>query len=289
MTEHVTTKRPDFTNEMELLNRLPYAITVHDNLDKIIYENSRATELFGLRTDDSCQSRWCHHTDFVRNSCPLCPGKFTKNDIKTHKVFRKLIDSNLQVRYLEFETVPVINSTNESDGFIEIVRDVTEGELIKVKNLSAVFGVRKEERILTLVKHGNFGGEVVFTDKIYFVDNIDQFLTKLGSFAFIGIVQNDADRKGLFGPIPVLDNHSHEMYVFSFHLTDKTIKDPRKNHQELLLLLIIFERNDKIVTVNRQLIHDLIKSYTRILPTIADLTDDWFNLVKIELNKLIDS
>ncbi len=289
LTEHIITNKPDFSNEMELINRLPYAITVHDNFDKIIYENSRATELFGLRTDDSCQARWCHHTDYVRNVCPLCPGKFTKKDTKAHKVFRKLIDSNLQVRYLEFETVPVINTSNESDGFIEIVRDVTEGELIKVKNLNVNIGERKEERILTLVKHGNFGSEVVFTDKIYFVDNTDQFLIKLGGFAFIGIVQNDADRKGLFGPIPVLDNHTHEMFVFSFHLIDKSIKDPRKHQQELLLFLIIFERNDKILTLNRQLIHDLLESYTLKLTTVEDLTNEWFNLVNIELNKLIDS
>ena len=289
MTEPLFQNKLNFANEIELLNRLPYAITVHDNNEKIIYENAKATELFGLRVNNTCTVRWCHHTDFMENSCPLCPGKFTKRDKTVHKVFRKLIDSKLQVRYLEFETIPVLNKNTEADGFIEIVRDVTEGELIKVNNLNLNLGERKEKRIFTLVKHGNFGSEVVFTDKIYFSDKPDQFLTKLGGFAFIGIVQNDADRKGLFGPIPVLDNHSHEMYVYSFSLTDDSITDPRKHHQELLLLLIIFERNDKIVTINRQLIHDLVESYTLRLSNIEDLTSGWFKLVNEELNKLIDS
>ena len=120
MTENILKKR-NFEHEMYFLNQLPYALRVLDNFDKIVYENSKATELFGLRMDDSCQSRWCHHTDFVQNSCPLCPGKFTKRDLTTHKVFRKLIDTNLNIRYLEFESVPVLNSNNESDGFIEIV------------------------------------------------------------------------------------------------------------------------------------------------------------------------
>lgn len=288
MVEHLIEKKLDFSNEMELLNRLPYAISVHDNDDKIVYENARAEELFGLRTDDICTSRWCHHTDFVRNNCPLCPGKFTKRDKTAHKVFRKLLDSNLQIRYLEFETVPVLNTQNESDGFIEIVRDVTNGELIKVKNLSLDFNERKEERIFTLVKHGGMGCEAVFSDKIYFTDDPAQFLLKLGGFAFIGIVQNDAERKGLFGPIPVLDSHTHEMYVFSFSVKDESITDPRKHHQELLLLLIIFERNDTILSVNRQLIHDLIESYTLQLTKIEELTPDWFKLISVELNKLVD-
>lgn len=289
MTERILEKKPDFSNELELLNKLPYAITVHDNFDKIIYENAKASELFGLRVDDACTSRWCHHTDYVQNSCPLCPGKFTKKDKEAHKVFRKLLDSNLQVRYLEFESVPVLNTENEADGFIEIVRDVTEGEEIKIRNLSLDFNERKEERIFALMKHGNSGCEKVFADKIFFTDNPNQFLMKLGGFAFIGIVQNDAERKGLFGPIPVLDNHTHLSYVFSFSLADESITDFRKHHQELLLLLIIFERNDSILAVNRQLIHDFLSSYTLQLKKIEDLTPDWFKLVGIELNKLVDS
>ena len=46
MTENIL-KKPNFEQEMYLLNQLPYAITVHDNFDKIVYENSKATELFG--------------------------------------------------------------------------------------------------------------------------------------------------------------------------------------------------------------------------------------------------
>ena len=289
MTEHIIEKKINFENEMSLLNQLPYAITVHDNNDKIVFENARASELFGLRVDDLCISRWCHHSDYVRNSCPLCPGKFTKKDGTQHKVFRKLIDPNLNVRYLEFESVPVLNGNKEPDGFIEIVRDVTEGETIKLQNLSEDLGERKEERIFTLVKHGLTGSQILFTDKIYFTDNLDSFLMRLAGFAFIGIVQNDLERTGLFGPIPVLDQKTHEMFAFPFSVTDDSIQDPRKHHHELLLLLIMFERNDPIHAINRNLVHDLIASYVFNLKTIDDITNEWFDLVKTELNKLIDS
>ena len=132
------------------------------------------------------------------------------------------------------------------------------------------------------------GSEIIYTDKIYFTENIDSFLMKLAGFTFIGVVQNNAERKGIFGPLPVLDQNTHEMFAFTFAITDNSIMDSRKNHQELILLLIIFERNDKITIVNRTLINDLISSYVFNLNSIEDITNDWFNLVKIEVNKLID-
>ena len=279
----------DFRNEIQLLNKLPYAITVHDNNDNIVYENSKAIELFGIRPDSICQSRWCRHSDEIENACPLCPGKFTKEDQKEHKVFRKLIDTNLNVRYLEFETVPVLDRNNESDGFIEIVRDVTKGETIKVNNLKSTLE-KTEPRHYALMKHGITGSEIVFKDKVYFVDNDIEFLIKLASFAFIGIVQNNqTGRSGLFGPLPVLDFSEREMYSYTFTTTDLNILDERKHHQELLLLLIMFERNDSIVSINRQLINDLISSYVYKTKNITDLTPEWFHLVKTEINKLIDS
>lgn len=288
MTENKSENNVDFVNEVKLLNKLPYAITVHDNNENIVYENSKAVDLFGLRSDSICRSRWCIHSDSLDNSCPLCPGKFTKQDQKQHKVFRKLIDSSLNVRYLEFETVPVLNSENESDGFIEIVRDVTEGETIKVNNLNAALE-KTESRVYALMKHGNTGSEIVFTDKIYFVENDKEFLLKLASFAFIGIIQNNQTvRSGLYGPLPVLDEKQKEMYTYTFTTTDLTILDKRKHNQEILLLLIIFERNDPTVAINRQLINDLISSYVFRTKNITDLTPEWFNLVKTEINKLID-
>jgi hypothetical protein len=281
-------KSPNFESEMKLLDKLPYAITVHNNFDKIVYENAIASELFGIRIDDVCKSRWCHHSDYIANSCPMCPGKFTKKDRKPHKVFRKLVDSNLNIRYVEFESIPIINANNEIDGYIEIVRDVTEGESIKVKNLEFDFN-KKEERIYSLLKHGMTGSEIILSDKIYFTDRLQEFLMKLGTFTFIGVLQNNKERVGLYGPLPVLDEKNYEMYAYSFSTTDMSIIDPRKNHNEIILLLMIFERNDKIVTINRQLINDLIYSYTQKLSSVEDLNQEWFNLVKIELNKLIDT
>ena len=288
MTESLSKRIPNFKKEMDLINQLPYAITVHNNFDKIIYENSKATELFGLRTDDNCTSRWCHHSDYADNPCPMCPGKFTKFDKSEHKVFRKLIDPNLNIRYLEFETVPVQNSLQESDGYIEIVRDVTEGETTKVKNLQENVA-STEPRTYSLIKHGMTGSEMCFTDKIYFTNNVHEFLLKLASFAFIGVLQNSYERLGLYGPLPVLDEKNYEMFTFAFSVVDQSITDPRKQQHELVLLLIIFERNDRITSINRQLINDLLTSYVFQLQSIKDLNQNWFNLIKIELNKLIDS
>lgn len=288
MTENIQKNIPSFKREIDLINQLPYAITVHNNFDKIIYENSKATELFGLRIDDSCTSRWCHHSDYADNPCPMCPGKFTKFDKSEHKVFRKLIDSNLNIRYLEFETIPVQNSFQESDGYIEIVRDVTEGESTKVKNLQENV-TSTEPRIYSLIKHGMTGSETCFTDKIYFTNNIQEFLLKLASFAFIGVLQNSYDREGLYGPLPVLDEKNYEMFTFAFSVVDHSIQDPRRQQHEFCLLLIIFQRNDRITSINRQLINDLLTSYVFQLQSIKDLNQNWFNLIKIELNKLIDS
>ena len=197
----------------KLLNQLPYAITVHDNNNKIIYENDMAIELFGIRPDMDCTSRWCHHSDYAENACPMCPGKFTKFDKKEHKVFRKLIDPQLQIRFLEFETVPVLNPHSETDGYIEIVRDVTLGEKIKIKHLQQNI-TKVEPRIFSLVKYGLTGCEIIFSDNLSFSDNSSSFLMKLASFAFIGVLQNSSDRQGLYGPIPVLDEKNYETFIF---------------------------------------------------------------------------
>ena len=288
MTENIQKEKKAIRNGVDLLNNLPYAITVHDTNDRIVYENNKALDLFGIRMDDLCTSRWCHHSDYAENPCPMCPGKFTKFDKQEHKVFRKLIDPKLHVRYLEFETVPVLNTIGDTDGYIEIVRDVTQGESVKVQNLSSNIS-HSEPRIFSLIKYGNTGSEVIISDKIYFTNKANEFLMKLASFAFIGVLQNTSERSGLYGPLPVLDEHNYEMFTFAFALTDDSIKDPRKNRQELFLLLIIFERNDQIVTINRKLINDLLTSYIFNLKKINELTDDWFLLVKTELNKLIDN
>lgn len=272
-------------NGVELINQLPYAITVHDNHDKIIYENNKAIEIFGIRPDNDCTSRWCHHSDYAENACPMCPGKFTKFDKKEHKVFRKLIDPTLNIRYLEFETIPVLNSLSETDGYIEIVRDVTEGETIKIQNIQQNVS-KVEPRIFSMVKYGKTGSEILLSDNLPFREDSSSFIMKLASFAFIGVLQNNTDRTGLYGPLPVLDEKNYEMFTFAFSVSDKTISDPRKNQQELILLLLIFERNDIILNINRKLINDLLTSYVFNLKSINDLTQDWFNLIKMEISKL---
>ena len=283
------TSKIDMKLELELLNKLPYAITVHDNFDTIVYENKTALDLFGIRTDNICTSRWCHHSDYISNSCPLCPGKFSKADKQKHKVFRKLIDSSQRIRYLEFESVPIFTKEqNSTDGYIEIVRDVTEGELTKVKNLQSQLQ-GDSERYYSIMKYGLSGGEMIFSDELFFTDNRREFLMKLSGFAFIGVMQNNFDRIGLYGPLPVLDEKNYEMFVFAFTVKDHSIIDPRKNQNELILILILFERNNKIVTINRQLINDLISSYVLKLQTIEEITEEWMKLIKIEINKLIDS
>lgn len=275
--------------ETELLNKLPFAITVHNNFDTIVYENKTAIELFGIRNDSICTSRWCHHSDYIKNSCPLCPGKFTKEDQKRHKVFRKLIDLNQRIRYLEFESVPFLSSQDDDvDGYIEIVRDVTEGESVKVKNLQTSLQGHSE-RFYSIMKYGMTGGELIHSDELFFTDNKLEFLMRLSGFAFIGVMQNNFDRCGLYGPLPVLDEKNYEMYVFAFTCKDESLEDLRKDHNELVLLLIMFERNNKIVTINRALINDLISSYAMKLQSIKEINEEWFELIKIELNKLVDS
>ncbi len=275
--------------EINLLNKLPYAITVHDNFDTIVYENQTAIDLFGIRNDDLCTSRWCHHSDYIQNSCPLCPGKFSKIDKNTHKVFRKLIDMNQKVRYLEFETLPILATSSEStDGYIEIVRDVTEGESIKVRNLQAHLQ-GNTNRYYSIMKYGLTGGELVYSDELFFIDNKLEFLMKLSGFAFIGVMQNNFNRIGLYGPLPVLDQSNYEMFVFAFTVKDLSISDPRKDQNELILLLILFERNNKIVTINRQLINDLLSSYVLKLKNIQEINEKWFQLIKVELGKLVET
>lgn len=274
--------------EIEVINKLPYAITVHNNFDTIIYENNTAKQLFGIREDNDCKSRWCHHTDYIENSCPLCPGKFSKFDKTPHKLFRKVFDLDQNVHYLEFETIPIlVDNDQEVDGYIEIVRDVTVGESIKKKNMQSHLQVHSE-RNFSIMKYGLTGGETIYSDELYFVEDLKNFLAKLSTFAFIGVLQNNHERTGLYGPLPVLDEENYEMYVYAFSIKDLSIQDPRKKLNELVLLMIIFERNDKIISINRRLINDMIKSYTLKLQSIEDITEDWFDLMKIELNKLID-
>ena len=47
----------DLKVETEVINKLPYAITLHNNFDTIIYENETAKELFGIRVSPTHQGR----------------------------------------------------------------------------------------------------------------------------------------------------------------------------------------------------------------------------------------
>ena len=268
-----------------IINNLPFGISVQDKKRLIIFENDKAKELVGPFQSQHCYLRWDHIPGEGKTICKDCPATMSLIDGTSHKIFRKTLNRNNGDLFIEIQVIPIIERDKSINTYIEIINDVSDDQ--KVKSLINIPIAEIVDNLqFSISSYGDTGGEIIIKDELPFFENSQAYIQKLSLFTYIGVFQNNFDREGLFGPLPVLDLPNKSMMVYSFRLHSHTITDPRRNGQEPCLLLIYFNRDNYIIFEHRLEILDFLNKrfFNKKLEEINEI---WFDLFKSEFKGLL--
>ena len=272
-----------------LLDALPFGISIQNNKRIIEYENNAIKTLLGSHLHDQCYRRWGYLPEEGELPCKDCPASLTLIDKKSHKIFRKTLNGEQKSLFLEIEVLPILNEKNNVEKYIEIItnKSVETDQRTINENLEAddVNDIR-----YSLIKYGSTGSQILFSEQIdFFKDKANQVeeLTRLSTFAFIGLFQNNTNRFGLFGPLPVLDYLNHSMIIFTFQVLDETLLDPRKKGIENCLLILFYPRNLEFILLHRKELAEFIAKEVHKVTVIDQITEEWFNLLTNSLTTFL--
>ena len=273
-----------------ILDNLPFGVSLQDKRRIIFYENDRAKTLLGSFHLQPCHFRWNHIETQAQKPCTDCPATMSFQDNLPHKVFRKTIDKQGKEIYLEIECIPLLNAEKQVETFIEIIKDVTGLEKLKPKSSTSILQIVDNLRF-GLVKYGTRGGEHLWWDEMnFFGQKANEKLMKLVSFMYIGIFQNNFDQRGLFGPLPVLDELDYMMLVYSGKMPTKKILDNRNNGKELILFFIIFKREDSTLFRTNTSILEILEKHLNHGQLVDDMGSEQFGALKAEIKtSILDS
>ncbi len=214
------------TGLSDILNSLPFGITLQ-SIDRIIlYENEKAKELTGSYKNHQCFTRWMYLEGEGNTVCKDCPATISLIDGVKHKVFRKTITKDNKDIFLEIQSIPVLNKNGTVSKYIEILNDVSNDEKIKSLVDNPVSKIIENLEFSVSI-YGKTGGEILLKDQLQFFTSPIEYIQRLSLFTYIGIFQNYFNQIGLFGPLPVLDNLNKSMMVYSFRLHSSSVTDPR--------------------------------------------------------------
>ncbi|MHA2364967.1 MAG: tetratricopeptide repeat protein [Candidatus Hodarchaeales archaeon] len=139
-----------------------------------------------------------------------------------------------------------------------------------------------------LLKVGDRGPEVVKFEPIKFTTDPKSLLHKMAMFYSVSLGQGNEPGIGLFGPLPVPENHTYVAIVNCSYLPDVTVIDPRNPGKSYAMLVFILPNSfDKIFT-DREMISNLIRKKLNAIKDIKDISSDWLSSLKkqiIEINK----
>ncbi|MFX1251117.1 MAG: PAS domain S-box protein [Promethearchaeota archaeon] len=131
-------------------------------------------------------------------------------------------------------------------------RDITEQKELE----RALLHLKKElspQIIFTLYNSGKSGLNVLATDPLYFTDDEQTLLLKLGFFTLSSLTQGITRSTGLFGPLPIA-GYPFNFLVYAFNIESKELMDSRMQGQDYCLLLIIYPKN----------LHYLLRNYDEL-------------------------
>ena len=120
------------TSPKEILDILPYGISIQTIEYKVLYENKAMTDLVGHYMGKKCFTRWSYLPDYNDAACKDCPLQWSLKDNKVHVIVRKLLDKKGNDLYIEITHIPILNDDSEFTQFIEIVKNVTDNEEAKL-------------------------------------------------------------------------------------------------------------------------------------------------------------
>ncbi|HKZ39884.1 MAG TPA: hypothetical protein VJ044_02930, partial [Candidatus Hodarchaeales archaeon] len=98
------------------------------------------------------------------------------------------------------------------------------------------------------------------------------------------------DQRGLFGPLPVLDELDYMMLVYSGKMPTKKILDNRNNGKELILFFIIFKREDSTLFRTNTSILEILEKHLNHGQLVDDMGSEQFGALKAEIKtSILDS
>ncbi|MHA2362685.1 MAG: hypothetical protein ACXAC7_01910 [Candidatus Hodarchaeales archaeon] len=267
-----------------ILDNLPFGVSLQDKKRIIFFENKKAKELLGSFHTRPCFHRWQYLPNEGHKVCDNCPAVMSLKDKQAHKIYRKTKSRNLEDLLLEFYCIPLLDENGEVTKYIEIIKDVTDQE--KAQILSET---NKEKIIESELKFSfrNLSGENQYTDKLdFFSDDVDERLKKLAAYTYIGIVQNEIEHKGLFGPLPVLDVLDQYMLAYSFSLKSEKFESEKKK-STFCVIFIFFDKKFTSFFENRPKISEYLENEIEEFNFVEELSEKWFQDLKKGFKELI--
>ena len=272
----------EFAKLSLILDFLPFGISVQNKSRVVLYENKKARILTGSFKSTHCFSRWKHIKSEGDTICKDCPATIRLIDGNSHKFYRKTISNTMENLYIEIQTIPIIEKSG-IERYIEIIYDVSD-KIMNIPILDVPISKIIDDLQFSISIYGNTGGEMLLSDDLLFFDNPNLFIQKLSMFTYVGIFQNNFNREGLFGPLPVLDVTGISMMAYAFRMYSPNISDPRRNGMEPCLLFIYFKREYYSIFEKRLEILNFLDNEFKN-KELEELTNEWFFKFKKEFKK----
>jgi hypothetical protein len=264
-----------------ILDQLPMGISIQDLNYTIQYENKAAIEMFGSFKGKNCYTRWDYTGN--RGKCEDCPSNIALLDKKGHSIIRRMKDRSGKDMTIEINHIPLLDNDNNIVKFIEIIKDITTTEELKILD-SDVRDDLFKEIYFGITSFASHGGQLHLTDPLPMIDeDIKNFYTKVSMFWFTAIGQGDGWCLGMYGPLPLLNYDDYTSTVYSFRKKTKSDIDPRLGGVDLVMLIIITRKENDIFLSHRLEYATLIRKFFDGIEFLEDLTSNSLNNLKENL------
>ncbi len=275
----------------KLLDSMPFAISVQ-RVEKqiVVYENKKMIELVGSYLNKPCYSRWLYIPGLGEGPCPDCVLPDVKADKQAHRVFRKTITKNGDPLFLEIELIPLISddANGKITHYMEVIKPVDLTSKAIIMSKSSIDEVINSLEF-SMVKFGKFGGDLIYTNQLYFLgkEDVSTFLVKLSAFTFAGVFQGQNKRKGLYGPLPVLDKVNYLTNVYIFKVLDENRSDKRFKGEEHCILFIFYPREYHFLFSERDKIENFLKKEFSEISKIEQITEKFFHELTVDVKEKV--
>lgn len=265
----------------DILDSLPFAITVQNQDRIVLYENKAAVDFLGSWLGRKCFLRWSYKEDYENKICSDCPGHVTFVDQTSHKIVKQTKDPNGNSIILEITHVPIRKDSEHFESYIEIMRNITFSERQNIDLLN----FPKNELMVSFTRFGYHGGEIMKTTPLNFLENDkpSELLIKMSAFWFAAIGQGHNWPKGLFGPLPVLDYTNYNSYAYSLKLKCEDPHDTRLGDDDLILCLLFTNRFDNHLNENTSQIEGYLEKYFEGIDNTSQITEELLNNLQQEI------
>ena len=271
----------------EILDNLPFGISIQSAERIILYENKAVRELLGSFLNDKCYKRWEYIENQGKSSCVDCPASIGFKDLEPHKVFRKTISSSNKEMFVEIQTIP-ITSEEKISHYIEVIRPVKLDDKVEILSKEKPVDIVKSLNY-TFIRFGKTGTDIIYTDELPFVGEEELWacLYKLTTFLYTGLFQGTTYKTGFFGPLPVVDQDEYLLMTYIYNLETKQQEDPRFKGVEPAMIYFFFKKEYHFLFEKRSSIEDFLNSFLKKLNKLEELDMNFVDLFKNEFQEMI--